>query len=472
MKRSVLLWFVVLSAPLLCFLTSFSQTHYEPVPGKTVGLWPDAWTVERMAYLRTRYGFSGVFVPVDQTAYNNAIAAGFLPSQVMVSTSGDNYIYAVDNLPAGIYYLDEPTEHNCLGEPTASRLYTPQELAARRDYIHLNRPGSLFVIGGYKRCSHNLIASTYADLMMFSSYKNWDEVGLPVCFINLGWGDQIENLWIPGSEDQRGSWSAMRQALGNRYMITWIHGGGDEYNDLFGHANNLGLNGIWQYNGAPIDSARLETFCFAAWQNGWMQKVNDPPLPVQLSSFTAIPLGSNDVRLAWVTVSELNNYGFEVQRRHAENSDFVSLTFVPGHGTTNVPHEYSFTDLNVPSPRLWYRLKQIDFDGTASYSDVISVDVLTEVDGDIVPTEFSLEQNFPNPFNPVTTFQFSISTSQFTVLKVYDLIGLEVATLVNEQKPTGTYSVRWDASGVASGVYLYKLRAGTFVQTKKLVLLR
>jgi hypothetical protein len=87
------------------------------------------------------------------------------------------------------------------------------------------------------------------------------------------------------------------------------------------------------------------------------------------------------------------------------------------------------------------------------------------------PTDFVLEQNFPNPFNPSTTFQFSIPSSQFTVLKVYDLIGREVATLVDEQKPAGSHSVRWEASGIASGVYLYKLQSGWFVQTKKLLLL-
>ena len=193
--------------------------HYEPIPGKVIGILPDAWTVQRLSYLRWQYGFSGVFMGADFGQYTNALQAGFSPSNIMVGTDYNYYRIAVDEIPAGLYYIDEPAEHDCYGHPTAARLYTPQELATIRDTVHYYRPGAQFVIGGYKRCSHNQIAATYADLIMYSSYKNWDEVGLPICHVNMGWGNEWENPWLPGSDDQRNSWTSMRQTFGDRKSV-------------------------------------------------------------------------------------------------------------------------------------------------------------------------------------------------------------------------------------------------------------
>jgi hypothetical protein len=448
--------------------------HYEPIPGKTVGLWPDAWTVERMSQLRLQYGFSGVFVGTDLTQYTNAVQAGFSASNIMIGTSDDNYIYAVNNLPAGIYYVDEPAEHDCYGHPTGYRLYTPQELATRRDYIHANRPGSLFVIGGYKRCSHNRIAATYADLIMYSSYKNWDEVGLPVCHVNMGWGNDWENPWLPGSDDQRNSWTSMRQTFGTKFSITWIHGGGDEYANLFAHANTLGLTGLWQYNGGPIDSARIESFCYAAWQNGWLARVPNTPLPVQLAAFTGSFVAQNTVRLQWRTISELNSYGFEVQRRAPAQSQFESLpnSFIPGHRTTTEPHDYEFLDTTALGDHWFYRLKVIALDGTIFYSDQIQVYALASVEEGNLHDKFQLLQNYPNPFNSTTTVTFGVPQKSFVKLAVYNTLGKEINVLASQELPAGNYSVTWDASEFSSGVYFCRLQSSARVMTRKLLLLR
>jgi len=446
--------------------------HYEPVPGKTIGVWPDEWTVQRLTQLRFEYGFSGVVIYESPTQYANALQAGFSPADIMVLTSNDSYIFAVDSLPAGIYYLDEPAEHNCTGQPSGGRLYTPQELATRRDYIHTNRPGAKFVIGGYKRCNHNLIASTYADLFMYSSYMNWDEVGIPICFVNIGWGNVVESPWLPGDDDQRNSWTAVRQSYGTKFMITWIHGGGDEYSTLFPHANQLGLNGLWQFNRAPIDSARLELFCATAWENGWLARVPNVPLPIQLASFTATVTTGNDVLLRWVTLSEINNYGFEIQCRR--DSQFVTIpnSFVPGNGTTIEPHEYSYRDTTPPSGRSWYRLKQIDLDGSVCLSAEVIVDLPTDIEEQQLPEHVGLSQNYPNPFNPSTTINYQLPISNHISLKVFDVLGREVSTLVSETKEPGSYSVTLDATNLASGVYFYKLNSGSVVLTKKLMVLR
>ena len=104
---------------------------------------------------------------------------------------------------------------------------------------------------------------------------------------------------------------------------------------------------------------------------------------------------------------------------------------------------------------------------------LIDIDSVTAINDDqLIPTELTLEQNYPNPFNPSTSIQYTISDMQFVSLIVYDILGNEVATLVNSEKPSGVYEVEWNASNVPSGVYFYKLKTGSFVQTKKMLLLK
>jgi hypothetical protein len=192
------------------------------------------------------------------------------------------------------------------------------------------------------------------------------------------------------------------------------------------------------------------------------------PIPVELYSFTASVI-QNDVTLDWVTATETNNKGFEIQRSlisdEKKNSEWQSIGFVNGNGTTTEYQSYSFTDKNLANGRYKYRLKQIDLDGTFNFSREIEVIVNT-------PNIFSLEQNYPNPFNPTTSIQYAINSRQLVQLKVYDVLGNEVVTLVNEQKEPGYYEVEFNATQFSSGVYFYRLQAGDFVQTKKMILMR
>jgi hypothetical protein len=185
-------------------------------------------------------------------------------------------------------------------------------------------------------------------------------------------------------------------------------------------------------------------------------------IPVELTSFSALVTG-NDVKLLWETASELNNSGFSIERKYS-NSEYLEVGFVPGFGTTTEPKSYSFVDSKLEGGSYTYRLKQIDFDGSFTYSNEIEVEVAA-------PATFSLDQNYPNPFNPSTTISFTIPKS-FVTLKVFDVLGNEVATLANEEKPAGTYQVSFDASLLSSGVYLYKIQAGDIVQTRKMLLLK
>ncbi len=186
-------------------------------------------------------------------------------------------------------------------------------------------------------------------------------------------------------------------------------------------------------------------------------------LPVEMVSFTA-DLYENKIELNWKTATEVNNYGFEIERRSDKN-DWIHLGFVEGSGTSESLVSYSFIDNNpIGSSRFYYRLKQIDNDGKFEYSNEIEVDV--------IPNKFTLYQNYPNPFNPVTKVRYQIPDESKVAIKVYDVLGNEVATLLNEVKEPGLYEVELNAQNLASGTYIYRITAGSFVETKKMILLK
>ena len=206
--------------------------------------------------------------------------------------------------------------------------------------------------------------------------------------------------------------------------------------------------------------------------DGWTQ--TNPPyleviyeyiIPVELTSFTA-KANESQVELSWITATETNNQGFEVQR--SNGGEFEPIAFVQGNGTTTEVHAYSYTDKDVTVGTYSYRLKQVDFDGTFEYSNVIEAEVPA-------PTVFALEQNYPNPFNPSTTINFKLAVDSKVSLKVFDVLGQEVATLLNGNFVAGSHTVNFNASALNSGVYMYRIEAtgnnGTnFTSVKKMIL--
>ncbi|MBK7632326.1 MAG: T9SS type A sorting domain-containing protein [Ignavibacteriales bacterium] len=192
-------------------------------------------------------------------------------------------------------------------------------------------------------------------------------------------------------------------------------------------------------------------------------------LPVELNAFTGSFVGS-DVQLKWTTATELNNRGFEIQRS-INNSQFATIAFVEGHGTTTEQKQYTFVDRNVESRINYsYRLKQIDFNGTFEYSSVVNL-------GFTLPLDFVLEQNYPNPFNPSTTIAYAVAVKSDVTLEVYNLIGQKVSTLMQGNVEAGKHTAQFNASSLSSGIYLYKLTAvgenGTkYSSSKKMTLLK
>jgi hypothetical protein len=186
-------------------------------------------------------------------------------------------------------------------------------------------------------------------------------------------------------------------------------------------------------------------------------------IPVELVSFNA-SVTDKGVSLSWQTATETNNSGFEIERKSA-GSTYEKIGFVPGKGTTTHISHYNFVDGNLTAGNFTYRLKQMDYDGTTSYSKEINIEVTA-------PEVFELSQNYPNPFNPSTSIKFSVPTDGMVTLIVYNLLGEKIATLVDQEIKAGRHEVKFDASKLSSGLYFYRLDAGDASFVRKMMLLK
>jgi photosystem II stability/assembly factor-like uncharacterized protein len=197
---------------------------------------------------------------------------------------------------------------------------------------------------------------------------------------------------------------------------------------------------------------------------GKLLKNTDYVIPVELTGFMADVLGS-DVQLNWTTKTELNNSGFEVLRSEDEQN-WVQVGFVSGFGTTTETKNYSFNDVHLACGYYSYRLKQIDFNGSFEYSDIVNVFVS-------VPIEYGLEQNYPNPFNPSTMIEFTLPEDVANAkLSIFNALGEKVTELVNTSLQAGSYRYSWIAQDLSAGIYIYELRTEKFISVRKMLLLK
>jgi len=277
--------------------------------------------------------------------------------------------------------------------------------------------------------------------------------------------------------------------------------------------NNNGQYDVYNRTGTPMkayynywgstDSTTIDSHIYDNEEGStevYFDPWDDGGLPVELTTFTA-RVNKNSVLLNWQTATEVNNYGFSVERlakshetsNNTPNNSFLrgenkevwkTLDLMQGHGNSNSPKFYEYSDKTVNSGKYLYRLKQIDIDGGFKYSETVEADLG-------MPYKFELYQNYPNPFNPTTTIQYTIpnlthplissregkersdsGVLQNITLKIYDILGNDITTLVNEEKQPGVYEVQFDASKLASGIYYYKISVDNFIQTKKMILLK
>ncbi|MDY0082964.1 MAG: T9SS type A sorting domain-containing protein [Ignavibacteriaceae bacterium] len=274
------------------------------------------------------------------------------------------------------------------------------------------------------------------------------------------------------STDYGATWSLMTGFTGQN--MWGVHTNPFDGNEVYAGCYSCGLswktkNGGATWQTVSIPSVNYQYFIvdsmnvFAAQGNGFYKLDSPFFIPVELTAFSA-ELQDENIILNWTTATELNNSGFEIESS-TDNVDFIKIGFVPGYGTTTQSKDYSFIISETYSYKTYYRLKQIDFDGSYQYSSSVEVE-------SVLPKKFSLEQNYPNPFNPNTTIKFELPKDGFVSLKIYDILGNEITTLVNEEKPTGRYEINFDASALVSGVYIYKLESAEYISTKKMLLLK
>ncbi|HMN17464.1 MAG TPA: T9SS type A sorting domain-containing protein [Ignavibacteriaceae bacterium] len=335
-------------------------------------------------------------------------------TQALIIVPNENYVklafYCIDTIPnsAGFWYVDNFLLNSPLTIPTP-----PAQICANSD--------------------------TDTQKVILS----WN----PGTTINPSWGYVIQRKnGLPNSPT-------------NYYQIAWVGPNVFSFEDL-----TVQLDSVYTYR------IQIREGPGGNFRSNWSNEATayvPSVVPVELLSFSSFVV-DDDVTLNWSTATETNNAGFQIERSkklEVRSEEWNSIGFVNGSGTTTKIKSYSYKDENLAAGKYLYRLKQIDLDGTFEYSNIIEAEVLS-------PSEFILEQNYPNPFNPNTRIQYAIGSKQFVSLKIFNSLGEEVASLVNEEKSAGFYKIDFNASHLSSGIYYYKIIAGDFVQTRKMILIK
>lgn len=282
---------------------------------------------------------------------------------------------------------------------------------------------------------------------------------------------RIDAIWLDTRDNPGTYLSALYYSNSKDGGVTWSQN--ERLSDFFDphvgwpQQDKMGdyFDMVSDNNGASLSWAAT----FNGEQDVYYSHITDTTIvPVELLSFSA-NVASGVVTLEWSTATELNNHGFEIERRLTPNPSqkegaFQTIGFRVGKGTTSEPQTYSYVDENLSAGAYQYRLKQVDFDGRYEYSDLVEVE--------IAPSVFSLSQNYPNPFNPSTKISWQSPVSGHQTIKIYDVLGNEVAVLVDEFKQAGSYEVEFNASQLSSGIYFYTLKAGSFIEIKKMILIK
>ncbi|NUQ80717.1 MAG: T9SS type A sorting domain-containing protein [Bacteroidetes bacterium] len=352
--------------------------------------------------------------------------------------------------------------------------------AVRLDFEnHIYLGGTLFEDGKYKAAVIRLLSDGKADdtfgikgiasYSLFGDYENGYDLELQA---------DGKTVWA-GHSRVEGTWtfSIMRLKEGGALDLDFYDSG---YRSVpIGTGQSIGFSVEVQDDGNIVmagyqSDAETQDVAVARMMG------SSGPLPVELSSFTGY-LSGNQVYLSWTTKSESNNYGWEVQRFHpdpegpeetgSQETEWKTIGFVAGNGTTNVSKSYSFqSQIMVPersrraTHQSLFRLKQLDLDGSVSYSQILSVND--------VPGGFQLLGNYPNPFNPTTVISYQLSENSKVTLQVYDVMGRLVATVVDGNLEAGFHQTVFPATGLSGGVYFYTLRAGNQTQTGRMLLLK
>lgn len=400
----------------------------------------------------------------------------------------------------GAFYLENPGIEG-LGDETELRIVAPTGASINKFSIYDYTPGKTFTIrfevrfgGGSSGTWYffNGDGTTYSDNNAFSgtqvftglrwtlgasdaittSYRsgaNWVTITGTPFTQNVNYIVEIygNNSTITETYNFNGT-----QSLSPNTFDLWVNGtlvGDDLAKALLSNDANIDS---WMFYGENSTGNVANIYLD---QIHYSNKIEQIRLPVVISSFVGYFISNNSVKLEWETISEINNFGFYVEKLNPITNLFTTIeeSFQPGAGNSFQPKQYTWTDENATESNLQYRLKQLDNNGLESYFGPIMLNPNSAENPEVIPVEFKLNQNYPNPFNPQTSITFTVANSGFTTLKVYNILGNEISTLFNSIAEAGKkYNVEFNASSLPSGIYFYKLSNSGEIQTRKMVLLK
>lgn len=358
--------------------------------------------------------------------------------------------------------------------------------------------GGNIVIGG---SFTDVDGNASIDYLASWNGSSWSALGIGVNHIVYTTFSNGTDLYAGGSFSTAGGssalriakwngtvWSSLGTGLGNTVNTIFTFGSDVYCGGLFTTAGGSSANYAAKYNGttwstignglnAQVNAMYVSTYEGKMYVGGNFTTSNDGgttfnyigkfsdsgnPLPVELTAFSGIK-NNEFVELNWTTNTEINNYGFSIERY--KDIGWKAIGFVKGNGNSNSEKKYSFTDKDILNGKIQYRLKQIDFSGNYKYSEIIEI-VFS------LPSVIKLEQNFPNPYNPSTNISYQLTESSFVSLKIYDLLGNEVVSLVNETKEAGFHNFLFNSSkySLSSGIYFYRLVTQNKSVAKKMIL--
>ncbi|MBU1095301.1 MAG: T9SS type A sorting domain-containing protein [Bacteroidetes bacterium] len=282
---------------------------YTPVEGKIIGVWPGSGIgvgIEGMRELRKKYGFTGLFIYDDwvsdtadkqhewASTFDEELNGPIFENKYMLKpiTAKHQLEMLVNKHDVGFYYIDEAVEQSN---------YNIDEIQFRTFYIDSVRPKSLFVISGYRSIRNNTYRNFARDNpnfhVMYSVYSNWQE---------------YFGIWLSVGPDQRDSWTDMRNRFGEQFSMTWVNGRGDEYNQLFAHANKLNLIGMWLYGGSGLTYSRIKEFCESAVTYGWLNKLYIPDVVIPLLPENLSRVSFKNIHLTWLNKPDTQNYHLQI----------------------------------------------------------------------------------------------------------------------------------------------------------------
>jgi photosystem II stability/assembly factor-like uncharacterized protein len=412
--------------------------------GQPTGAWVTPYIMDPTSSSTLYAGYDKIWKTIDRgnnwTSASQTLSSSTKLRSLAIAPSNTNVLYTADLTNMWKTTDGGATNWSAVTLPASSNSLT---------YIavHNTDPNTVWItFGGYSAG-----AKVYESTNGGSSWTNISTSlpNLPVMCIVQNKSVTDRNVLFVGTDlgvyvkDGTNNWAAYNTGLPN-VVVTEL--------DIY-------------YSGGGTDKLRAGTFGRGLWET----EIN-APLPVELSSFIA-KSSKDGVRLEWVTETEVNNYGFEVERQFSAEQltagNWEKITFLEGYGNSNSRKEYSFIDRGIKYGSFSYRLKQIDNDGTYEYSDVI------EVNAGEIPDGFVLEQNYPNPFNPSTTIKFALAETQNVELKIYDVLGNEAATLFNGMADGGkVYEAEFNATSLSSGIYFYRLATENKAENRKMLLIK